>query len=211
MKRHVIVIILLLIPLLSAAHAGAAGKAILHLRSSGQSAQANFITQDSACIYTTVAVIANKGPTEEEATATSTTASATIAISEYDSCADTSLEYARGFAAIPETAFQVKANLSSATLHATIPEVTDDRSGATYPVTIDVTWASVGRTYQQKGVEQFHWADGKAMSHLNGKFRDAAATGAVTGPHGTLNPDTPGYGTISDLKWGEWWVYPPES
>lgn len=32
MKRHVIVVILLLIPLLAAAHAGAAGKAILHLR-----------------------------------------------------------------------------------------------------------------------------------------------------------------------------------
>ena len=49
------------------------------------------------------------------------------------------------------------------------------------------------------------------MSHLNGKSRDAAAMGAVVGPAGALIPDTPGHGAISDLKWGEWWVYPPES
>src|SRR6266545_541718 len=163
--------------------ARAAGAETLHVKFQGQTAQAEF-SSTKGCVQTVVYVLATDGRFKTDPGGPEAASGGEVYISKFDVCAQTQLVDAFGFAVLAPDEFQVDEQLTAATLTATI-EVSDFTSGTSFPVHVSVSWTGFGDTFSQD--DRFHLKTPgfKVNFHLDGTFRQAAASGTVS--DGTTN------------------------
>src|SRR6266542_499411 len=157
--RLLTVVSLALVLMALALPARAAGAETLHVKFQGQTAQAEF-SSTNGCVQTVVY------------------------ISQEDVCTQTQLVDAFGFAVLAPDEFQIDEQFTAATLTATI-EVSDFTSGTAFPVHVSVSWTGFGDTFSQDDCFHLKTPGFKVNFHLDGTFRQAAASGTVS--DGTTN------------------------
>src|SRR5689334_12729005 len=114
MKRLVFVVALLTM-LVAAVPASAAGETI-HYRFTGQFANANFTRADPmGCVVTDVGVFPMDGRIKVDGSSNEAASSASIYISQYNSCSETQLLAASGYTELAADAFTAAPKLSKAT------------------------------------------------------------------------------------------------
>lgn len=97
-----------------------------------------------------------------------------------DRCTSTYLTTANGTTTAQGSAsVRVAPNVAGARAAIGVP-VTDTQTNTTLPLVLDVTWTSVGPTYEQKDVTRFVGPDYQYVQRYMGKFRTAYPTGTVT-------------------------------
>ena len=137
------------------------------------------------CIETFVSVNAFQETSNKQ-----TFSFADVFIGQVNNCTKTSLLEASGVTDSPT--FKIDKTLLSASLSATIP-VTDNVSGNTFNVSVNMTWTSTSAIQHQHSTFHIHTKSFTLNSHSNADIRDAIASGTVSDgttnftPSGTLS------------------------
>jgi hypothetical protein len=105
-----------------------------------------------------------------------TVRTADVFIGQVDLRTSTTLMDASGGTENPT--FQIDKDLLSASLSATIP-VTDTVSGATFSVSVNMTWTSTSAIQHQNITQHYRTQGFTINSHSNADIRDAIASGTV--------------------------------
>lgn len=199
--RLLAVVSLAFILLALAPPARAAGAETLHFSFRGQTADA-FFSSTQGCVVTDVGVFAADGRIKTGPGGPEVASMAATFISQFDVCTQTQLLAADGFAELAPGEFQIDAELTAATLTATI-EVFDFVSGTSFPVDVDVSWTGFGDTFTVK--DRFHQrAPGfKANFRFDGTFRDATAAGTVTDGTTNFTPEPAVFAQLGSVRQGE--------
>jgi hypothetical protein len=181
--------------------ARAAPAETLHFSFQGQTADA-FFSSTEGCVVTDVGVFAVDGRVKTGPGRPAVESTASVFISQFDFCTQTQLLAADGFAVLAPGEFQIAADLTSATLTATI-EVFDFVSGTSFPVDVNVSWSGSGDTFREK--QHFHFtAPGfKANFRMDGTFREATAAGTVTDGTTNFTPEPAVFAQLGSVKQGE--------
>jgi hypothetical protein len=127
--------------------AGAAGAETVHVKFQGQTAQAEF-SSTKGCVQTVVYVLASDGRFKTDPGGPQAASGGEVYLSQFDTCTQTRLVDAFGFAALAPDEFQIDEQLTTATLTATI-EVSDSTSGTSFPVHASVGWTGFGDTFSR--------------------------------------------------------------
>jgi len=193
---------LVLVALALPAHA--AGAETQHVKFQGRTAQAEF-SSTQGCIETVVYVLATDGRVKTDPGGPEAASGAESYIFQSDTCTQTQLRAAYGFAVLAPDEFQIDERFTAATLTATI-EVFDDVSGTSMPVAISVRWTGYGDTFSQD--DRFHVKEPglKVNFHLDGTFRQATASGIVSDGTTNLTPEPAlltGNTRLGSIKVGE--------
>jgi hypothetical protein len=185
MKRLMLALALMLGMLGAALPAHAAGAMTSHFSFRGQFAEAFFSSLDaSGCVATSVDVFAVDGRIKMEGSPKAMTSSASMLISQFDTCTETLLLAADGFTELAADAFQIDQKITAARLNTTI-EVFDFVSGTSFPVDVSVSWTGAGNTSSERHHDQIKAPGFTVNSRFSGTFRDATAAGTVS--DGTTN------------------------
>jgi hypothetical protein len=142
------------------------------------------------CIETFVVVSATQNNTVKEAS---------VIVGQHDNCTFTDLVYAYG--STSNVIFQIKSNLSSASLSATVPLV-DYVSGNTFNVTVNTSWSGAGSATRVNSTSTYHTKNYTATSHFNGIFADARASGTVSDGVTNFTPSPSVYAFMDSSKSG---------
>jgi len=186
MKRLVFVVALLTM-LVAAVPASAAGETI-HYRFTGQFANANFTRADPmGCVVTDVGVFPTDGRIKVDGSSNEAASSASIYISQYDSCSETQL------LAAPK--------LSKATLNTTI-EVYDYVSGTSFPVAVSVSWTGSGDTFRMKDHYQYKSPGFLVNGDYDSTYRAAKASGTIVGGTANFTLESTDYAGMGSAKSG---------
>jgi hypothetical protein len=146
----------------------------------GSSAIADFSSTDpSGCILTSAFVFGTDGRLHEPPGPPVTSPTVQVNLFQFDSCTGTTLVFAYGLVTIPDEAFQIDQQLTSATLNATV-QATDLNTGSTLNVDIDVTWTGTGELTRQSIHSHFHAPGFISHTRFNGTFREAQASGSIS-------------------------------
>ena len=96
-----------------------------------------------------------------------------------DHCTNAYLTTANGTTSVKgSSSVRIAANLVGAQVAVAFP-VTDTQTNTILPVVLDVTWSSVGPTYEQKDVTRYVGPDYKYIQRYMSKFRVALPTGTI--------------------------------
>ena len=181
MYRRITLIVLVLGLALSVAVTPAAAKTeTFHFSFKGQFAEAGFSSFDeTGCIETHVLVFAHDGKVKQDG-GPEVESMAIVSINQSNRCTQELVLSAGGIATLPPDDFVIDKQLNQATLTTTIV-VEDFNTGTTFPVDVNVTWTGVGETSTVK--EHFLTKEPgfKVNFRLMGTFREAEASGTVTG------------------------------
>jgi hypothetical protein len=156
---------------------------------SGPLVNAEFVSTDpTGCVETDVFVSANTG-TEQDHPGTIRYGVASVSLFEYDVCSDTVVRQAVGLDdALAAGQLQVSKQLDLAVLNATI-EVTDIDTGASFPVTVDVTWTGTRDIRRDHSNTNDLYPGCHVINRWKGSGRDAVAAGVVSDGVSNLIPD----------------------
>jgi hypothetical protein len=195
---------LALVLMVLALPARAAGAQTLHVKFQGQTAQAEF-SSTQGCLQTVVYVLATDGRVKTDPGGPEAASGAESYIFQSDTCTQTQLLSAYGFAVLAPSEFQIDQQLTAATLTATI-KVIDVVSGTSIPVAVSVRWTGFGDTFSQDN--RFHLKEPglKVNFHLDGTFRQATASGTVSDGTTNLTPEPAllsGNTRLGSIKVGE--------
>jgi hypothetical protein len=184
--------------------ARADGAETLHVKFQGQTAQAEF-SSTQGCVQTVVYVLATDGRFKTDPGGPEAASGAESYIFQSDTCAQTQLRAAYGFAVLAPDEFQTDQRFTAASLAATI-QVADVVSGTSFPVAVSVRWAGFGDTFSQD--DRFHLKEPglKVNFHLDGTFREASASGTVSDGTTNLTPEPAlltGNTRLGSIKVGE--------
>jgi hypothetical protein len=149
-----------------------------HFTFSGPSAVVSFVSTEG-CITTDVSVFASDESLHDPPGPPTPMSVANVMIDQFDNCTGATLLSAFGEATLTDQAFEVKSQLTSATLNATV-QVTDSITGSTSNVDVDLTWSSIGDLFQQTLHTHVHTPGLISQSRSNGAFREAQASGSVS-------------------------------
>jgi hypothetical protein len=166
----------------------AAGPLIASTGLSGPLVNAEFVSTDpSGCVETDVFVSSNSG-TEQDHPGTTAYGVASVSIFEYDACTDTTVLQAVGLDdALAAGQLQVSRQLDRAVLDAII-EVTDIDTGASFPVTVDVTWTGTSDITRNHSNTNDVYPGCHIIDRWKGSGRDAVAAGVVSDGLTNLTP-----------------------
>jgi len=167
----------------------AAGPLIASTGLSGPLVNAGFVSTDpTGCVETDVFVSANSG-TEQDHPGTLRYGVASVSVFVYDVCTDTVVRQAVGLDdALEAGQFQVSQQLDHAVLDATI-EVTDIDTGASYPMTVDVTWTGTSDITRNHSNTNDLFPGCHVINRWKGSGRDAVAAGVVSDGSSNLTPE----------------------
>jgi len=167
----------------------ASGPLIASTGLSGPLVNAGFVSMDpTGCVETDVFVSANSG-TEQDHPGTQRYGVASVSLFEYDACTDTVVRQAVGLDdALAAGQLQVSNQLDQATLDATI-EVTDIDTGASYPMTVNVTWTGTSDIRRDHSNTNDLYPGCHVINRWKGSGRDAVATGVVSDGGPNLIPE----------------------
>jgi hypothetical protein len=200
MKRLVFVVALLTM-LVAAVPASAAGETI-HYRFTGQFANANFTRADPmGCVVTDVGVFPTDGRIKVDGSSNEAASSASIYISQYDSCSETQLLAASGYTELAADAFTAAPKLSKATLNTTI-EVYDYVSGTSFPVAVSVSWTGSGDTFRMKDHYQYKSPGFLVNGDYDSTYRTAKASGTIVGGTANFTLESTDYAGMGSAKSG---------
>ena len=167
----------------------------------GKSADAFFSSTDG-CIITEGFVFASEDVFQNPPGPGSASSGVSLYIARYNSCTDTLLLAADGFASLADPDFQVTRKLTSATLTATV-NVYDFVNDSFFDVFVDLAWTGTGPLGRQNGNFHFHSPGCNFNSHSNSTFRSAEASGTVSDGATNFTP-VPSLGaSISSAKSGD--------
>jgi hypothetical protein len=158
--------------------AGGGGGGTFKLK--GQTASAHFSNVDqSGCIYTDIYIYASEEIVSTQPGPGTPSSGASVSIYKFDACTGTQLLGADGFIPLAESDFQVSKKLESAGLNTTVT-VFDYLSGASYDVSIALTWTATSPLGHQTSQSHYQFAGCHQKFHNNGTFRFAQASGSVS-------------------------------
>ena len=198
MKTFIKLVIVLAIALASFSMPGSA-KAGYIFRAKGPSADAYFSTIDgSGCVFTDIYVFASDNTNQSPPGRAGKSSSVNMFISQYDTCTDTQLFAADGFASLAPSEFQVNKKLTSASLRATVT-MFDYVSGTPFDVFVDLDWTGNGPLSRQNGHSNYQSPGCSFKSRFNGTSRSAEVSGSVSDGTTNFTPEPFG-GSIWSFK-----------
>ena len=169
----------------------------------GDSADAYFSDFDG-CVYTDVYVFASDGINQSPPGPGGASSGTSLFIYQYDSCTDTQLLAAEGFASLAGPDFQVAGKLSSAALNATV-SMYDYVSGTSFDVDVNLTWTGGSETSRQSSNYHFDSPGCKVNSRFRGTFRSAGVSGSISDGVTNFAQGTGG-GSIASVKSGDLFI-----
>jgi len=131
-----------------------------------------------------------------------TTPSAFVSLFQFDNCSLTTLLSASGFTDLPPGAFQIKKNLTTATLNTSI-DVFDSVSNTTFPVDISLSWTGTGTLTVSKNHNIFTAPGFRENFMFTGASRPATASGSVTALGTNFSPSPAVFADLEDAKVGD--------
>jgi hypothetical protein len=167
----------------------------------GPSASSGF-SRTEGCITTEVFVFATEVKFHDPPGPPTPVSFADVGLFQFDDCTRTTLQEAFGDATLTDEAFQVSRKLTSATLKATV-QVTDEISGSTSTLDIDLTWTGTGELVRETDRFHSHAPGVNFQSRFNGRFRDAEASGSVSLGGMNLAQQPSEFARIGSVKEGE--------
>ena len=179
-----------------------ASAAVNSFKFNGASAFANFSLADpnDPCISTNAGVLVTEGRIKEGGGKPQSVSEILVGISRLNNCTFEFFLEASGIATLPPEAFVVH-QLDSATLNTTV-EVCDSISGNCFPVSISLSWTGTGSVIKDKSKSSTNFGKCKIQSSFNGTFRDAVATGSITGQGTNFTPNASDFAQLADVKNG---------
>jgi hypothetical protein len=199
MKRNTCALTLLAAVLAVPVLPATARAEISHFR--GETASLNSYSYDATgCISTSVYVFATESREHSQPGSSTSGASASFSLYQYNECTGVELACVSGAVALPNGAFDVSGNLASATLNTTI-EAYDYCNDTTSPVDIALTWTGDGQVFQGRVHQTFHYPDYRQTFRSQGKSSNATVSGSVTF-EGTSVPLENGYAYLSNVNSG---------
>jgi hypothetical protein len=178
MYRRIFIFLLVLAVTLSVGVVPAAARAeTYHFSSKGLTAYADFFSWDG-CVETYASISATDGKVKQTGKP-AVVSEVWVYVSAYNYCTDEYLS-ADGYASLAADEFQINRGLGTATLVTTI-NVYDYYNGNSFPLSIDLTWTGSGGVYQEKYHSQYRAPGYSYNSRWMGTFRDALASGSVSG------------------------------
>jgi hypothetical protein len=182
MKKITLVplVVSVLLLLSVASHAAAPSK----LRLQGDSVNATFYSYDPlTCVATGLTVYAYE-TVQHSTGAPDAARSLYIDLYSYNDCDGTTLVAANGAAEITRAEFEVQGSAQSARLQKSLA-LQDYFTGATIPVTVDLTWTGIGEPTRSTSHQSLHADYASFSSHATGVSRQADVAGSVTA--GSIN------------------------
>lgn len=199
-KLNVLVALILVLAAFARPSAANAGGG-LGLHFSGPSAIASFYNI-SDCIVTEAFVIASHFKYRDAQGPATSTSFASVTVSQFDLCADTLLVYAYGTASpLAPGELQISRQLDTARLVTTIP-VFEEISGATFDVSVDVSWSATGPLSRQQTINHFHTPGCITNSHTQSRLRPAEASGTISAGVTDFSPGTSLSASLESVKSG---------
>lgn len=174
-----------------------------NFRFRGDTADAYFSSFDG-CVYTDMYLYVSDGINQSPPGPGGASSGTGLFIYQYDSCTDTQLLGADGFASLASPDFQVSGKLSSATLNATV-SMYDYVSDTSFDVSIDLVWAGTGPLFRQSSNSHFDYPGCKVNSRFRGTFRSAEVSGSVSDGATNFAQGTGG-GNIASVKSGDLYI-----
>jgi hypothetical protein len=169
----------------------------------GHSVSAFFFNIDpSGCINTGGSVFVSENITHNPPGPGSSSADVLIDLFQFDFCTDTPLLSASSIAPAENLDFQVAGNLTSATVHATVP-MYDNVSDSTFEVTVDLTWTSTSSLGHQSSHVKTNFQGCHVNLKNNSAFRFAEASGTVSDGTTNFTPAPSSEATIFFAKGGQ--------
>src|SRR5690349_21353911 len=170
-KLNVLVVLILAFAAFAGPSTVSAGGGLgLHFK--GPSAISYFYNE-SGCTVTEAFVIVSEFQHRDVRGPATTTSFASVTVSQFDLCADTLLVYAYGTASpLAPGELQISRQLDIARLVTTVP-VFDEISGATFDVSVDVSWSATGPLSRQQTINHFHTPGCITNSHTQSRLRPA--------------------------------------
>jgi hypothetical protein len=101
-----------------------------------------------------------------------------VGIAEFDECNQQDVSLAFGVTALSADEFHIDKKLGSASVTKTV-EVTDEVSGASFDVSVDVSWAAISPVERVRLRFSDHSTDRISHAFEKGAFRDASVSGSV--------------------------------
>ncbi len=166
----------------------------------GSLVNASFASTDpSGCIDTEVFVTANDEIARQSTEPTSN-GYAAVGVFQQNTCTGTTLLSAYGEKTpLPAGELVVSKQLDGATLSSTIP-VVDDVSGASFPLTVDMTWLGTGDLYRNRSFSNdLYGGRCRVIDRWKGTGRDAQATGSVWDQTTNFTPEPSQSAEIGDV------------
>lgn len=196
-----VLFVTLVLPCRSAAAPGQT----FHLKFTGLTANA-FFDSFQGCVETSAFVQAFNNRLKMVGGRPETTPSAFVSLFQFDNCSFTVLLSASGFADLPAGAFQMKQNLDSATLNASV-DVFDSVSNTTFPVDISVSWTGSGALTVSRFHNIFRTPGFRENFASTGVSRAAAASGSVTALGTNFSPGPAVFADLESVKQGDLQVF----
>ena len=201
-RRITLIIVVVVLGLSLAVTPAAAKTETLHFKSQGRFADASFGTFDeTGCIETFVHVTAQDGRVQRDGEP-DVQSIATVHIEQVNHCTSEFLVLAFGLAVLAPDEFIIDHQLNQAVLATTI-FVDEFVTGMTVPVDVNVTWTGVGPTSTFKVHSHIKEPGFQFNRHAMGAFRNAQATGTVSGLGINFTPEPAFDAEMGDVKIGE--------
>jgi hypothetical protein len=201
-RRIALILVILGIALSLAVTPAAAKTETFHFSFKGQFAEAIFSTFDeTGCIETFAYVAAQEGKVKVDGRP-AVDSFAIVNLIQFNHCTQEFLLDAFGFATLAPDEFVIDKKLNQATLTTTIV-VDEFVTGTTFSVDVNVAWTGVGETSTVKDHFQINEPGFKLNSHFMGTFRQAQASGTVTGMGIDFAPDPAIFAQMGNVKVGE--------
>jgi hypothetical protein len=194
-----VVLILVLAALTQPSNARAGGGLALSFR--GPSAIASFYNV-SGCTVTEAFVIASQFKQRDAHGPAASTSFASVTVSQFDLCADTLVLYAYGTASpLAPGELQISKKLDTARLVTTVP-VFDEISGATFDISVNLSWKATGPLSRQQTTTHFHAPGCISNSHMQSRSRPAEASGTISDGVTNFSPETSLSASLDSVKSG---------
>ncbi len=170
---------------------------VFHARFKGLQAIAEYFRVNN-CIETDAFVIPERGVFREGTGSPTRQTDVVVEVFKFNFCTFTVISDAFGTAVIPDSAFTIDSQLTSAHLDASV-RVTDFVSTASYNVHVNMTWTGTGSTSTTKSHYQQKFGNLTFMENFHGTTRDARATGSITRGTTTLISGTADFAAMGNF------------
>jgi hypothetical protein len=148
---------------------------VIHFRDEGAEA---FFTASNGCVVTSYQVTATNGRSHSPSNPVQMQTTAFVAINRFDVCTQIPLMSAWGAAPLSSSEFQLAQNLSSASLHVSVP-MQDGLSGQTFTAEIALTWTATDEMTHGISITHTSAPGMRVNGRSHGSSRVAAVSGSI--------------------------------
>lgn len=182
--------LLILIPVLASTLAAASD----HFQR--DEASASFVSS-AGCVRTQVDVTALSGNARHGGNQVQTLSEAHVALTQFNTCTNATVLEAEGRAPLSGNDLTVTANLGTAALDVAVP-VTDEDSGATFTLQVQVTWSNPRGVSHGSGHVRVPGGSADIATNIDGQ--DFSATATISRAGINLSPEPATYARVSRVR-----------